>query len=74
MIRQIFAQPLIPSEIDLLQPRGMSFVTATNVDQSDDAQIDIRQMRIGAEIIPHDHDSFRFQLDQSLFRLVLANM
>ncbi len=33
MIRQIFAQPLVPGEIDLLQRRGMSFVTAANVDQ-----------------------------------------
>ena len=74
MIRQILAQPLVPGKIDLKQSRHMSIIAAVGFNQSDDTEINLGEMRIGAEIIPHDHDSFRLKLGHRLFHLILRNI
>ena len=74
MIRQIFAQPFVPGEIDQLQRRGMSFVTAANVDQCDDAEIDFGEMRIGAKVIAQHYRTFSFQLGQCPVHLILTDV
>jgi hypothetical protein len=74
MIRQIFAQPFVPGEIDQLQRRGMSFIAAPGFNQRDDPEIDFGEMRIGAKVIAHNHRTFSFQLGQCPIHLIFADV
>lgn len=74
MIRQIFAEPLIPSQIDLTQRRGMGIIAARGLKQYDDPEVDFGEMRIGAKVIAQDHDTFGFQLPQHLIHISLADI
>ncbi|MGZ8485774.1 MAG: hypothetical protein ACXW6R_17870, partial [Candidatus Binatia bacterium] len=71
MIRQIFAQPLIPSQVYFVQRRHMAIIAAPGFNQRDDPEIDLGEMRIGAKVIAHNHRTFSFQLGQSPIHLIL---
>ena len=74
MIRQIFAQPLIPSQIYLVQRRHMAIIAALGFNQSDDPEIDVEEMRIGAKVFAHNHRAFSFQLGQCPLHLLLTDV
>jgi hypothetical protein len=74
MIRQIFAEPFIPNQIDLLQRCRMSLIAERGFKQRDDAQVNLGEMRIGAKMIAQNHHTLGFQLAERLIHLGLANM
>lgn len=74
MIRQIFAEPLIPCQVDFTQRRGMSLIAERGFNQRDDAQVDLGEMRIGAKMIAQDYHAFAFQIAQCLVHDIFAKM
>jgi len=74
MIRQILAQPIIPSEIDLMQRRHVAIVATAVINHSDDPEINLSEMRIGAKVIAHHYRIFSFQLGQCPIHLILTDV
>jgi len=74
MIRQIFAEPLIPRLVNFPQRCGMSLIAERGFKQSDDTQVDLGQMRIGAKMIAQDDNVFGFQFAERPVHLSLANV
>jgi len=64
MIRQILAQPLVPCIVDFADRAQLRVRTLDTFHQSDDAEIDAGQVRIGAEVIADHYDAFGFELGE----------
>jgi len=74
MIRQKLAKPLVPYQIDLMLGRRMTVGTVDKLKQSSNAQIDFRQMRVGAEMITDNDRAFLGKIGDGFFQIVLADM
>ncbi len=73
MIRQILAQPFVPGEIDLLQRRGMSFVTAVMSTNAMTRRSTSARCGSAQKFSRTTHRTFRFQLGQCPIHLLLTD-
>jgi len=64
MIREVFAQPLVPSLIDSPNGAELRIFVLIGLHKRHHAQIDAGKMRIGTEMIAHHHRTGAFQFYQ----------
>ena len=64
VIRQIFAEPLIPCIVDFANRAQLRVSAVDAFDQRHDPKINSGQVRIGAEVIADHYDAFVFELGE----------
>ena len=73
MIREKFAEPAIPRQIDLMQRNSVPVRVRLIFHQCRNAQIHILKVRIGAEMIAHQDRSDRRKLSDRLIQLLFSD-
>lgn len=64
MVRQKLTEPFVPCQIDLMQRCGVAFCPV--FDQRRNPEIDVFEVRIGAEIIPNHNGPLGRQMRDPL--------
>jgi hypothetical protein len=73
MIRQVLVKPLVPGLVDGADRGEPGILACGSFDKGDHPQIDAREVRIGAKVIPYHHRSFGFELCQRAIDFLQSN-